>query len=240
MRTWLCSTLYAICVLALSQGQAQAQNSISDFFQKMQSDLQNVLGGRAAQKTAPPQTERGSKSTIFSGDDQGYVQQAIQFSLEFTRYGEKTTWKNPNTGHNGYVIAVTSGGMRAGQLCKIYQRSVNTAYLITQYQGKACREASGQWVISYEKVVTQMAASQPSPVPEPSYVPSRSGSASSVYKPTKTTTPSMPVYGQRATVREVQQPAYRPGIRPWACGWLLGSADEQRHSSLSAGPQIGR
>lgn len=80
--------------------------------------------------------------------DRRYVYRTIQHSLERSRGGVTSTWRNPVSGNSGSITPVRNFHNAYGQSCRVYSQSV--AYLgalVRHSRQTACREPNGTWSI---------------------------------------------------------------------------------------------
>lgn len=71
-----------------------------------------------------------------------------QRSLENSRSGKTSTWRNPDTGHSGSMTpreAYTD--QRSGRYCREYTQTVTVAGKTHEAYGTACRQPDGKWQI---------------------------------------------------------------------------------------------
>ena len=73
--------------------------------------------------------------------------QNAQYSLEYTRTNETTTWQNPDSGHSGSMTPLHTYQTQNGQYCREYQQTVNIGGRQQQAYGTACRQPDGTWLI---------------------------------------------------------------------------------------------
>jgi surface antigen len=78
--------------------------------------------------------------------DQAYMAQTTQASLEHTRSGETSTWRNPDSGHTG-TVTPTETYQRNGTYCREFQQSVTIGGETERAYGTACRQPDGTWKI---------------------------------------------------------------------------------------------
>jgi surface antigen len=78
--------------------------------------------------------------------DRQYANRAYYDAFEEAPYGSTVTWRNPESGHHGYVTP-TRGYERGGSYCREYsQRIVIDGRSETAY-GTACRQPDGTWQV---------------------------------------------------------------------------------------------
>jgi surface antigen len=75
------------------------------------------------------------------------MQRTAQYSLENSRSGESSTWRNPDTGHHGSITPRRTYRTERGQYCREYTQTVNIGGEEHQAYGTACRQPDGSWKI---------------------------------------------------------------------------------------------
>ncbi len=73
--------------------------------------------------------------------------QNAQYSLEYTRTNETTSWRNPDSGNSGSLTPVRTYQQGAEQYCREYRQTVDIAGQQQQAYGTACRQPDGTWMI---------------------------------------------------------------------------------------------
>jgi surface antigen len=73
--------------------------------------------------------------------------QNAQYSLEYTKTNETTTWQNPDSGNAGAMTPVRTYQEPTGQYCREYRQEVMIAGKQQQAYGNACRQPDGTWII---------------------------------------------------------------------------------------------
>ena len=68
-------------------------------------------------------------------------------TLERTRTGQKTAWRNPDSGHSGTFTPTRTFQMASGQPCREYQQTVTIGGRTENAYGTSCRQADGSWKI---------------------------------------------------------------------------------------------
>ena len=79
--------------------------------------------------------------------DLAYHQQTYQDSLENTRTGTATTWRNPDTGHSGTVIPTKTYMAQGDTPCREFTQIIRTGDEVEEVKGTACRQEDGSWRI---------------------------------------------------------------------------------------------
>lgn len=73
--------------------------------------------------------------------------QNAQYSLEYNRSNETTSWHNPDSGNSGSLTPVKTYQDNSGQYCREYQQTVVIGGREEQAYGTACRQPDGTWMI---------------------------------------------------------------------------------------------
>lgn len=79
--------------------------------------------------------------------DQAMMQQTTEASLEHTRTGATSSWRNPDSGHTGSVTPTRTYQRADGTYCRDYKQTVNIDGAMHQATGTACRQMNGTWRI---------------------------------------------------------------------------------------------
>jgi surface antigen len=78
--------------------------------------------------------------------DRAYMQRTTQESLETGQTGSQSTWRNPDSGHQGTVTPQRTYETASGP-CREYQQTVTIDGRTERAYGTACRQADGSWKI---------------------------------------------------------------------------------------------
>jgi surface antigen len=73
--------------------------------------------------------------------------QNAQYSLEYNRSRETTSWHNPDSGNSGSLTPTRTYKNPDGQYCREYQQTVTIGGRDQQAYGTACRQPDGSWLI---------------------------------------------------------------------------------------------
>jgi surface antigen len=68
-------------------------------------------------------------------------------ALEYSRVGEQRSWRNPDSGHYGYVTPERTYQNSYGQYCREYSHTVYVGGQPQRAYGTACRQPDGSWEI---------------------------------------------------------------------------------------------
>jgi surface antigen len=104
-------------------------------------ELAIILGGMAGAMVG---SSIGAK---LDERDRLLANQNLQHSLEFTPDGTTSSWKNPNTGHNGIAVPTKTYTAGSGQPCRNFDVTFNVESETERQSGTACRQPDGTWAI---------------------------------------------------------------------------------------------
>lgn len=77
--------------------------------------------------------------------DQAYATEAQYQALEYTPSGSEVGWRNPDSGHYGYVTPHRTYQTSAGSYCREYSHNASVDGDVERVHGTACRDESGVW-----------------------------------------------------------------------------------------------
>ncbi|KAJ6644815.1 Zinc import ATP-binding protein ZnuC [Pseudolycoriella hygida] len=77
--------------------------------------------------------------------DKQLLQQSSHRALENAPSGQSIEWRNPDSGHYGYVTPVNTFKNNYGEYCREYTQVVVIGGNRQKAYGKACRQPDGQW-----------------------------------------------------------------------------------------------
>ena len=80
------------------------------------------------------------------GHDKMKIQRATQRTLERSRTGQASSWRNPDSGHHGTVTA-TRTFQNNGRYCREFAQTINVGGKTQKGYGTACRQSDGSWQI---------------------------------------------------------------------------------------------
>jgi len=108
--------------------------------------LGNQIGGGSGKVVA---TVVGAVAgTVLGGKIGAYMDRQdklnMERALETAPTGKKTSWKNPDSGHQ-YSVTPTRTYYRNEQPCREYTTYANIGGKQEQIYGQACRQADGSW-----------------------------------------------------------------------------------------------
>ncbi|NRA74278.1 MAG: glycine zipper 2TM domain-containing protein [Rickettsiales bacterium] len=78
--------------------------------------------------------------------DKMKMQLATQRSLEKSRTGKTSTWRNPDSGHSG-TVTPTKTFQSNGRYCREFQQTITVGGKTEKGYGTACRQPDGSWQI---------------------------------------------------------------------------------------------
>ncbi len=73
--------------------------------------------------------------------------QSSQKAFEYSPSGQAVEWRNPDSGHYGYVTPVSTFKADDGRYCREFNQTVVIGGEHQKAYGKACRKPDGQWEI---------------------------------------------------------------------------------------------
>ena len=79
--------------------------------------------------------------------DRLFMERNARDTLERTRTGQISTWRNPDSGHSGTFTPTRTFQMASGQPCREYQQTVTIGGRTENAYGTSCRQADGSWKI---------------------------------------------------------------------------------------------
>jgi len=79
--------------------------------------------------------------------DQSYMYDTTQSSLERYPSGQSATWRNPDSGHWGTVTPVSTYQGEGGRNCREFEQTIYIDGQPEQATGTACRQGDGTWKI---------------------------------------------------------------------------------------------
>lgn len=79
--------------------------------------------------------------------DKAMAQRTAQTSLETSRAGQTSSWRNPDSGHSGTYTPVSTYRSASGQDCREYETTVTIDGRTERATGRACRQNDGTWQI---------------------------------------------------------------------------------------------
>lgn len=77
--------------------------------------------------------------------DKRKMRYTTQESLESSRSGKTSSWRNPDSGHYGSVTPYRAYENNKGDYCREYSQTVTIAGKTQEAYGTACRRPDGSW-----------------------------------------------------------------------------------------------
>jgi surface antigen len=77
--------------------------------------------------------------------DQAYATEAEYQALEYTPSGSEVAWRNPDSGHYGYVTPHRTYETSSGSYCREYSHNASIDGYVERVHGTACRDETGAW-----------------------------------------------------------------------------------------------
>jgi surface antigen len=81
-------------------------------------------------------------------NDKQILALSSQKALEAAPSGSSVEWKNPDSGHYGYVTPTSTFRSENGQYCREYTQVINVGGTQEKAYGRACRKPDGHWEIT--------------------------------------------------------------------------------------------
>lgn len=79
--------------------------------------------------------------------DRMYMERNARESLEYSKAGTTTAWKNPDSGHSGTFTPTRTYANSSGDNCREYESTIYVDGREEVATGTACRQADGTWKI---------------------------------------------------------------------------------------------
>ncbi len=165
MRRWLIPVLLSMS-MGVSDAQAQ-QNPFQDFLNRALRDVLKPGSPQQDPQPSQPQTPTSQPSPSQGSPDTLYILTALSTALETGGVSRDTQWHNPTTGSSGVITPLTAHEYLGGNTCRMFRRTWSAGGQSLAYEGKACRQPSGWWVVQQEQQVpiTSVAQTPTNPVP---------------------------------------------------------------------------
>jgi len=80
--------------------------------------------------------------------DRMMMERNAQSSLEYTKVGTSTAWKNPDSGNSGTFTPTRTYTATKGDTCREYESTIYVDGREETATGTACRQADGTWKIT--------------------------------------------------------------------------------------------
>lgn len=168
LRKFIAGTAAAALFAGLSMGAAEARSrhySYDDCRQSQRNDqaagaiiggiLGGVIGNQAFKGERGLGTVAGvvlggvAGSQLARGDDcdRYYASHAYYDAFENARPHQRVRWRNPDSGHYGYIQAADTYRGRRGEVCRNYEQEIYVGGRRQIAEGVACRDRGGDWRI---------------------------------------------------------------------------------------------
>ena len=79
--------------------------------------------------------------------DKPFMERTARDTLERSRTGQTSVWRNPDSGHSGTFTPTRTFQTASGQPCREYQQTVTIGGKTENAYGTSCRQADGSWKI---------------------------------------------------------------------------------------------
>jgi surface antigen len=79
--------------------------------------------------------------------DQAYLARTTQNSLETSKTGVTSSWRNPDSGHHGTVTPTSTYQKASGEYCRQYEQTIYVDGKEETASGRACRQPDGTWKV---------------------------------------------------------------------------------------------
>ena len=79
--------------------------------------------------------------------DMAYYNNTSQSALETNRVGQRSEWRNPDSGNYGYITPTRTYEQASGQVCREYTQTIYVGGKKQEGYGRACRQGDGSWQI---------------------------------------------------------------------------------------------
>jgi len=79
--------------------------------------------------------------------DKQYAQRNAQDSLEYSKIGNASAWKNPDSGHSGTFTPTRTYKTASGISCRDFETVIYVDGKEEAGAGRACRQSDGTWKI---------------------------------------------------------------------------------------------
>jgi len=87
----------------------------------------------------------GKIGSSMDEQDKRKMHHSTQESLESSRSGKTSSWRNPDSGHYGSVTPYRAYKTKKGEYCREYSQTVTIGGKTQEAYGTACRRPDGTW-----------------------------------------------------------------------------------------------
>ena len=86
--------------------------------------------------------------------DNRMMHHSTQESLESSRSGKTSSWRNPDSGHYGSVTPYRAYKTKKGEYCREYSQTVTIGGKTQEAYGTECRRPDGTWEMTSRESTT--------------------------------------------------------------------------------------
>ena len=79
--------------------------------------------------------------------DKAFMNRTTQESLEYSKSGATSSWRNPDSGNSGTVKPIQSHQKASGEFCRTFEQTIYVSGKAETATGRACRNLDGTWKI---------------------------------------------------------------------------------------------
>ena len=79
--------------------------------------------------------------------DKAFLNRTTQQSLEYSKSGATSSWRNPDSGNSGTVKPTRSYQKASGEFCRTFEQTIYVSGKEETATGRACRNPDGTWKI---------------------------------------------------------------------------------------------
>ena len=79
--------------------------------------------------------------------DKAFMNRTTQESLEYSKSGATSSWRNPDSGNSGTVKPTQSYQKASGEFCRTFEQAIYVSGKAETATGRACRNPDGTWKI---------------------------------------------------------------------------------------------
>ena len=79
--------------------------------------------------------------------DKAFMNRTTQESLEYSKSGTTSSWRNPDSGNSGTVKPTQSYQKASGDFCRTFEQTIYVSGKTETATGRACRNPDGTWKI---------------------------------------------------------------------------------------------
>lgn len=80
--------------------------------------------------------------------DQLHAGRSAENSLEYSRTGQTSSWRNPDSGHSGTFTPTRTFRTAGGQDCRDFQSTIDVDGRQERVVGRGCRRPDGTWSLT--------------------------------------------------------------------------------------------